>query len=134
MHNKKLSIAPAWVFRTEEGELFEPVMFTLLQGIRDSRKLTTAAAEAGLSYRHAWNLLNRWTDYFGLPLVLMRKGQGTRLSPLGEKLLWSEQRVRARLGPQIDSMASELNNQLQQLLAGTHPVLRLHASHGYAVA
>ncbi|MDX1636243.1 MAG: substrate-binding domain-containing protein, partial [Marinobacter sp.] len=47
---------------------------------------------------------------------------------------WSEQRVRARLGPQIDSMASELNNQLQQLLAGTHPVLRLHASHGYAVA
>lgn len=64
----------------------------------------------------------------------MRKGQGTRLSPLGEKLLWSEQQVKARLGPQIDSMASDLNDQIQQLLAGAHPVLRIHASHGYAIA
>lgn len=134
MHRKKLSISPAWVFRSEDGELFEPVLFRLLKGIRDSGKLTTAAEAAGISYRHAWNLLNRGADFFGLPLVLMRKGHGSRLSPLGEKLLWSEQRVKARLGPQIDSMASELNNQLQQLLAGAHPVLRLHASHGYAVA
>jgi molybdate transport repressor ModE-like protein len=134
MHSKKLSIAPAWVFRSDDGELFEPVLFRLLNGIRDSGKLTTAAQAAGISYRHAWNLINRGADFFGLPLVLMRKGQGSRLSPLGEKLLWSEQRVKARLGPQIDSMASELNSQLQQLLAGDHPVLRLHASHGYAVA
>ena len=133
MH-KKLSISPAWVFRTEEGELFEPVMFRLLKGIQDSGKLTVAAEAAGISYRHSWNLINRGSEFFGMPLVSMHKGQGTRLSPLGEKLLWSEQRVKARLGPQIDSMASELNIQLQQLLAGAHPVLRLHASHGYAVA
>ncbi|MBS3804531.1 MAG: helix-turn-helix transcriptional regulator [Oleiphilaceae bacterium] len=134
MHKKKLSVTPTWIFRTESGEIFEPVMFSLLTGIRDSGKLTRAAAQAGISYRHAWNLLNRWTDFFGLPLVVMRKGQGTRLSPLGAKLLWAEQRVRARLGPQIDSMASELNNQLQQLLEGAHSVLRIHASHGFAVA
>lgn len=134
MHKKKLHISPAWVFRTEDGELFEPVLFRLLKGVRDSGKLTAAAEGANISYRHAWNLLNRGADFFGVPLVLMRKGHGTQLSPLGEKLLWSEQRVKARLGPQIDSMASELNMQLQQLLAGAHPVLRLHASHGYAVA
>ncbi|MBM7335234.1 MAG: substrate-binding domain-containing protein [Alcanivorax sp.] len=131
---KKLHIAPAWVFRSEEGELFDPVIFRLLKGIRDAGKLTAASAEAGISYRHAWNLLNRGADFFGAPLVDMRKGHGTTLSPLGEALLWSEQRLKARLGPQIDSMASELNTQLQQLLAGEHPVLRLHASHGYAVA
>ncbi|WP_148861402.1 substrate-binding domain-containing protein [Marinobacter fonticola] len=134
MHKKKLHISPAWVFRTEDGELFEPVLFRLLKGVRDSGKLTVAAEVAGISYRHAWNLLNRGADFFDVPLVLMRKGHGTQLSALGEKLLWSEQRVKARLGPQIDSMASELNMQLQQLLAGAHPVLRLHASHGYAVA
>jgi molybdate transport repressor ModE-like protein len=134
MHTKKLSVTPAWIFRTEDGELFEPIMFSLLKGIRESGKLTKAAAEAGLSYRHAWNLLNRWALFFGLPLVQMQKGKGTRLSALGTRLLWAEQRVRARLGPQIDSMASELNNQLQQLLAGAHSVLRLHASHGFAVA
>ena len=134
MPKKKLHIAPAWVFHTDQGELFEPVIFRLLNGVHDSGKLTQAAKAAGISYRHAWNLLNRAADFFGLPLVEMRKGQGTRLSVLGEKLLWSEQRVKARLGPQLDSLASELNTQLQQLLAGEHPVLRLHASHGYAVA
>lgn len=134
MHKKKLTISPEWVFRTDDGELFEPLLFRLLESIRDTGKLTIAAADANISYRHAWNLLNRAADFFGLPLVVMRKGHGSQLSPLGEKLLWATHRVKARLGPQIDSMASELNEQIQQLLAGAHPVLRLHASHGYAVA
>lgn len=134
MHRKKLQISPTWLFKTETGELLDPALFCLLKNIRDSGKLTLAAQQAGISYRHAWNLFKRGNDFFGLPLVVMRKGHGTQLSPLGETLLWSEQRIKARLGPQIDSMASELNIQLQQLLAGAHPVLRLHASHGYAVA
>jgi len=134
MHNKKLTISPAWVFRTDTDELFEPVLFRLLESIRDTGKLTVAAAAAGISYRHAWNLLNRGADILGLPLVIMRKGHGSQLSALGEKLLWAEHRVKARLGPQIDSMAAELNDQIQQLLSGAHPTLRLHASHGYAVA
>ena len=117
MHTKKLNISPAWVFRTDNGELFEPVLFRLLESIRDTGKLTAAAEAAGISYRHAWNLLNRATHVFSLPLVIMRKGQGTTLSDLGEKLLWADHRVKARLGPQIDSMASELNDQVQQLLA-----------------
>lgn len=134
MLRKKLNITPAWLFRSDEGELLDPVLFRLLANLRETGKLTRAAEAAGISYRHAWNLLNRGEAFFGMPLADMRKGHGTRPSPLGEKLLWSEQRVRARLGPQIDSMASELNHQLQQLLEGAHPVLRLHASHGYAVA
>jgi len=117
VHNKKLSISPAWIFRTANGELFEPVLFRLLEGIRDTGKLTAAATNAGISYRHAWNLLNRGSHVIGLPLVIMRKGQGSQLSPLGEKLLWAEHRVNARLGPQIDSMTAELNDQIQQLLA-----------------
>lgn len=134
MHNKKLNISPAWVFRTDTNEFFEPVLFRLLESIRDTGKLTVAAAAAGISYRHAWNLLNRGGDTLGLPLVVMRKGHGSRLSALGEKLLWAEHRVKARLGPQIDSMTAELNDQIQQLLAGAKPTLRLHASHGYSVA
>lgn len=35
---------------------------------------------------------------------------------------------------QIDSMTAELNDQIQQLLAGAQSTLRLHASHGYAIA
>lgn len=134
MHNKMLTISPAWIFRTQNDELFEPVLLQLLEHIRDTGKLTSAAAAAGVSYRHAWNLLKRGADIFGLPLVEMRKGHGSTLSALGETLLWADQRVKARLGPQIESMASELNEQIRQLIAGAQSVLRIHASHGYAVA
>lgn len=134
MHNKQLSITPAWIFRTGTDELFDPALLQLLDSIRVTGKLTQAAAAVGISYRHAWNLLKRGTDIFGLPLVEMRKGQGSKLSSLGEKLLWADQRVKARLGPQLESMASELNDQIRQLIAGTQPVLRIHASHGYAIA
>lgn len=134
MHNKKLTISPTWIIRAGSDELCEPALLQLLENICDTGKLTTAAKASGISYRHAWNLLNRSTELFGLPLVIMRKGQGTQLSALGETLLRADQRIKARLGPQVDSMASELNEQLQQLLTGSHPMLRLHASHGYAIA
>lgn len=134
MHRKKLNIVPSLLFRTDHNEWFEPVLFRLLESIRESGKLTAAARTNNISYRHAWNLLNRGTDFFGVPLVEMRKGQGTQLSALGEKLLWADQRVKARLEPQIASMASEFNDEIQQILAGAHRVLRIHASHGYAVS
>ncbi|WP_111414924.1 substrate-binding domain-containing protein [Billgrantia lactosivorans] len=131
---KRIRIEPAWSFTDEAGNRLDPQLFGLLQGIHRSGKLTAAAAEAGISYRHAWNLLNKWADFFGVALVAMQKGRGARLTPLGDKLLWARQRVSARLGPQLESLGSELNLELQQLLEGVEPVLRVHASHGYAVA
>lgn len=131
---KRIQITPAWSFADEAGNRLDPQLFGLLQAIHQSGKLTSAAVEAGISYRHAWNLLNKWADFFGVELVEMQKGRGARLSPLGEKLLWAEQRVVARLGPQLESLGSELNLEIQQLLEGVKPVLRMQASHGYAVA
>lgn len=134
MHNRKIMITPSWAFRTNDEQWFEPVLFVLLESIRVTGKLTEAAVVAGVSYRHAWNLLGRSAEMFGLPLVLMHKGKGTQLSALGEKVLWADQHIKARLGPQIDSIASEFNSQIQQILAGAHRVLQIHASHGYAIS
>ena len=106
---KRIQIEPAWSFTDEAGNRLDPQLFGLLHAVHQSGKLTTAAAEAGISYRHAWNLLNKWADFFGVELVEMQKGRGARLSPLGDKLLWAEQRVAARLGPQLESLGSELN-------------------------
>ncbi|MDC8802012.1 substrate-binding domain-containing protein [Halomonas pacifica] len=130
---KRIRITPAWYFSDEAGNQLDPKLFALLEGVHRHGKLTRAAEGVGVSYRHAWNLLNKWGEFFGIALVELERGRGARLSPLGEKLLWAEQRVIARLGPQLESLGSELNLAIQQTLEGTKPVLRLHASHGFAV-
>lgn len=130
---KKIRITPGWYFSDDAGNQLDRQLFVLLEAIHRHAKLTKSAEEVGISYRHAWNQLNKWAEFFGTPLVEMARGRGAWLSPLGEKLLWADQRVNARLGPQLESLGSELNLAIAQTLEGVRPVLRFHASHGYAV-
>ncbi|MCK2182573.1 substrate-binding domain-containing protein [Halomonas getboli] len=130
---KRIRITPAWHFSDEAGNQLDPKLFALLEAVHRHGKLTRAAEDVGVSYRHAWNLLNKWGEFFGIGLVDLERGRGARLSALGEKLLWAEQRVIARLGPQLESLGSELNLAIQQTLEGVKPVLRLYATHGYAI-
>jgi molybdate transport repressor ModE-like protein len=130
----KIVVRPAWLVSNEAGEELDQQLFPVLQAIHDAGKLTVAAANAGLSYRHAWNLIGRWSDFFGSPLVSLERGRGTTLTALGEKLLWAEQRINARLAPQLESLASELNLEISKLITSARSTLRIHASHGFAVA
>ncbi|WP_417533000.1 substrate-binding domain-containing protein [Marinobacterium stanieri] len=129
----KINIVPTWSFRDDSGRELDPQLFSLLRHIETDGKLTTAAKAVGISYRHAWNQLNKWADFFGTPLAELQKGRGARLTELGAKLVWAEKRVIARLEPQLDNITSDLNLELSRLLEGTRPRLRLQASHGYAV-
>lgn len=130
----KIVVRPAWVVSNETGDELDKQLFPVLQAIHDTGKLTLAAEKAGLSYRHAWNLIGRWSTFFGSPLVNLERGRGTTLTPLGEKLLWAEQRINARLAPQLESLASELNLEISKLVQTARSTLRIHASHGFAVA
>jgi putative molybdopterin biosynthesis protein len=134
MTAKRIHIDPTWTFRDEAGNTLDPQLFRLLAEIYQHRKLTGAAKAAGISYRHGWNMLNKWADFFGTELVKLEKGRGATLTPLGEKLLWAEQRVMARFQPQMANLASELNVEIQKALVNLTPLLRIQASHGYAVA
>ncbi|MFQ3235756.1 MAG: putative molybdopterin biosynthesis protein, partial [Paraglaciecola sp.] len=131
---KRIHIKAAWKFYDDQGEHVDPRIFALLNVIHDSGKLTKAAVELGMSYRHVWNILKKWTDFFGSELVILQKGKGASLTPLGEKLLWAEQLVNARFEPQLISLASELNLEIQKNLTFKEPILKIAASHGYAVA
>lgn len=131
---RNLQLSPAWFFTDGSGSQLDPKLFALLRALHRDGKLTEAARDCGLSYRHAWNLLQQWGDFFQTPLVEKQRGRGTLLSPLGHKLLWAEQRVAARLEPLLESLSLEINGEIEQLLEGAKPTLRLHASHGYAVA
>ena len=131
----KVEIRPDWVLRQPDGRAVAlPVLLDLLAAVRNSGSISQAATACGISYRHAWGLLREFNQQFGAELVIKSRGQGTVLSPLADKLIWADKRISARLTPTLDSLASELQQELASLLAERPPALRLTASHGFAVA
>jgi putative molybdopterin biosynthesis protein len=129
----KITIHPNWTFTNESGDRVDSQLFGLLGAIHDTGKLTAATRQVKLSYRHAWDLLGQWSKFFGGPLVSMTRGKGAQLTPLGEKLLWAEQRTDASLFPQLENVASELNVAIGRAMKASQSIIRIHASHGYAV-
>lgn len=122
-------------WRVGDDENVDPLLFELLGGIRDGGSLRAAATAAGVSYRHAWGLLERWESIFGQPLAALSRGRGAELTELGQKLLWAQNRIWTKLGPELENLASEIRTELDALLAAEEPpALRIFASHGLALS
>jgi molybdate-binding protein len=66
--------------------------------------------------------------------VERKRGSGTSLTPIGDKLVWAGQRLQARLGPQLQNLSQELETEINQLLPRGPSIIRVHASHGFAVS
>lgn len=123
-----------WRFRRDNNAQSLLIILTLLNEIRVSGKIGRAADRVGVSYRHAWNLIENWSTFFETPLVERKQGRGTSLTPLGDKLVWAGQRLEARLGPQLQNLSQELETEINQLLPHRPSIIRVHASHGFAVS
>ena len=125
------------VWRVRSGGLereLDQNLIALLEALGQAGKLTHAAKAAGISYRHAYNLVERWGAFLGAPLVEMRRGKCTLLTPLGERLLWAGRRVQSRLAPELDGLASDFARALNEALDRRPVRLVVHASHDFAVA
>ena len=130
----RIEIEPVWRFtRGSDGQSMR-VLLDFLNEIRATGKITRAAERAEVSYRHAWNLIEKWSLFFETALVERRQGRGTTLTAFGERLVWAGQRLQARLGPQLQNLAQELQTELNGLLPQAESAVRIHASHGFAVS
>ncbi|HEY3809780.1 MAG TPA: substrate-binding domain-containing protein [Steroidobacteraceae bacterium] len=130
----RIEIDPVWRFKRDDQPQPVHVMLDLLNEIRITGKITHAAERAGMSYRHAWNLIEKWSAFFGAPLVERKQGRGTTLTPFGGKLVWAGQRLHARLGPLLQNLAQELETEISEFLPHASSTIRMHASHGFAVS
>jgi molybdate transport repressor ModE-like protein len=101
--------------------------------VAEHGSLLKACQAMRVSYRHAWQLIRQGEALLGAPLLRMERGKGSTLSPLAEKLVWADRRIAARLSPMLDSLASELQAEIDRLLMSVPPLLRIHASHGFAI-
>ncbi len=111
-----------------------PMVLRLLSEIDRLGNITAACKSCALSYRHAWGQLRKFEAEFGADLLITSRRQGTRLSPFAQKLLWADKRIQARLAPTLETLASELEAEIESSLPDQKPNLRMHASHGFAVA
>jgi molybdate transport repressor ModE-like protein len=129
----KISIRPQWTISHDGGDALGVRLIELLVRVAETGSIAAACQRAGLSYRHAWDTIRQGEAWFGAPLLRMERGRGSRLTPLGEKLVWADRRIAARLAPALDTLASELEVELQRVIAPPQRLLRIHASHGFAI-
>jgi molybdate transport repressor ModE-like protein len=129
-----IEIEPVWRFRRNDDPQSILVMLDFLNEVRVTGKIGRAAERAGVSYRHAWNLIEKWSAFFQAPLVDRKQGRGTSLTAFGGKLVWAGQRLQARLGPQLQNLSQELETEINQFLPHGPSIIRVHASHGFAVS
>lgn len=129
----KISIKPQWQLDRGEQRQVLPRLVELLVRIHETGSLASACTALNLSYRYAWGALREGEQVFGTPLVRSVRGRGAVLTPLGETLVWADKRIAARLSPMLDSLASELEVEVERAVSDSKGILRMHASHGFAV-
>lgn len=131
----RILVKPQWLIQSEHTEMRQalPRLLELLSLLHEDGNLARACRALDMSYRYAWGMIRDGGKLFGAPLVETSKGQGTKLTLLGERLLWAEKRITARLAPVLDSLATELEVEIQQALSKDQTALRIHASHGFAI-
>jgi putative molybdopterin biosynthesis protein len=131
----QVDIRPVWRFRTESGErTFDFTVLAILEAVEREGKLSSAAGDAGISYRHAWSLVTQWEEFLGAPLVIKSQGRGSSLTLLGERLLMAGRRAQARLAPELENLAAEFSRSINEPLHDGTTTLDLQASHDLALA
>jgi molybdate transport system regulatory protein len=74
-----------------ENHSLGPGKAALLEAIRDTGSISSAARSLGMAYRHAWELVDDLNAGFATGVVETvaggKDGGGARLSPFGEELL-----------------------------------------------
>ncbi len=130
---KQISIRPVWTIQEPEGPPLPARLIELLVQVSESGSLLLASRRLALSYRRAWDLVRQGEQLFGAQLLLMERGRGSTLTDIGARIVWADKRINARLRPLLESLSSELAEELRDALSETPSALRVHASHGFAI-
>jgi putative molybdopterin biosynthesis protein len=130
----KVNLQYQWQPRADLPLTVDATLFQVLFAIHETGSLAGAARKVGMSYRHVWGLMGKWERIFGQPMVTLHRGKGAELTALGAKLLWAEQLVQARLGPELESVSVEIERALSQAMETSPNRLEICASHDLALA
>lgn len=124
----------AWSLQGDEKLLLDGGFLALLRAVGATGSLARAARATGVSYRHAWGQIVRAAEGLGAPLVQLEQGRGARLTPVGERLLAMDTRLRRRLNTEAAPLLAELAEALPHLEKPSGGALPIRASHDLLLA
>ncbi len=130
---KQVSIRPVWTIQEPDGPPLPARLIELLVLVAEQGSLLNAARGLGMSYRRAWDVVREGEQQFGTPLLVMERGKGSTLTELGARIVWADKRIHARLRPALETLSSELAEELRGALSEAPAALRIQASHGFAI-
>ena len=98
----------------KDGTCFlSPVKTELLNEIRQSGSLSSAAKKLKISYQHAWTMIDEMNRSAPEPLVIKQRGGahggGAEISVYGEKILKEYQLIEAQVKKLVDQINVEIN-------------------------
>lgn len=104
-----------------------------LRTVADTQSITHAANMLGVTYRTLWGRLLAFDEALDCKLTGKSRGRGTNLTGKGRALLAALERHGELFAPPSGERVAALSGDLGQALR-EQPLLRLHASHDYALA
>ncbi len=131
-----MRLTPTLVWNLE-GESVEPLdtrLLPLLQAVAASASLAAAVVDCRISYRAAWGLLREYRWKLGEPLVLLERGRGAKLTPLGERLIGVERAATRRLARILPGLSADIGSAPRTEERATTQQLRVAASHDLVLA
>lgn len=121
---------------SQQGEThnIDTVLFKMLEAVQTLGSLKKATDKIQVSYRFAWGLLNKWENRLGQPLVILERGRGAKLSPIGEKLMHANRHLSATFSPELDNYSTQFKREFESLLDDSRGNgFNIFASHGLAI-
>ena len=131
---KNVLINPVWTFTSDCGTAMPHRLIELLVLVHTEGTLQGAAEKMGLSYRHTWELVRLGERLLETPLLRMQRGKGSSLTELGKKIVWANHRIQTRLGPLLDSIASEITQEMSDVMGKPPALLHINADPGFAIS
>ena len=89
-------------------ELLDPRLLPLLQAIAETDSLGAAVVKCQVSYRAAWGVLREYRQRFSCEFVVLERGRGARLTPVGKALLQVHTLALRRLKRMNDALSMEV--------------------------
>ncbi len=123
-----------WIPGEGPPQAVDVAVLDLLAAVDRDGSLFKAAADVGVSYRHAWALMGKWARICGQPLLSLKRGRGASLTPLATQLLAAQRGINAQLGPHIRRLLPDIALDRGPDAAHSPGAVRIHASHDLALA